>query len=166
MLKDYNYDKIANSVLLSLLELNSDLNIYDKDLFIEYIKYPLASRSIYNLSDDIKEKINKNEEEEENFLDYLRTDKYKEENIIRKYLKHFYLREKIAFEEFSKYFEEKYIKYFYAKMQFYLGNDEYTKNKMLETYEINDLMKETKLIICEYNKKSFNINEDVILNLE
>ena len=107
MLKDYNYDKIANSVLLSLLELNSDLNIYDKDLFIEYIKYPLASRSIYNLSDDIKEKINKNEEEEENFLDYLRTDKYKEENIIRKYLKHFYLREKIAFEEFSKYFEVK-----------------------------------------------------------
>ena len=99
-------------------------------------------------------------------MDYLRTDKYKEENIIRKYLKHFYLREKIAFEEFSKYFEEKYIKYFYAKMQFYLGNDEYTKNKMLETYEINDLMKETKLIICEYNKKSFNINEDVILNLE
>ena len=51
-------------------------------------------------------------------------------------------------------------------MQFYLGNDEYTKNKMLETYKINDLMKETKLIICEYNKKSFNINEDVILNLE
>ena len=67
MLKDYNYDKIANSVLLSLFELNSDLNIYDKDLFIEYIKYPLASRSIYSLSDDIKEKINKNEKEEETF---------------------------------------------------------------------------------------------------
>ena len=92
MLKDYYYDKITNSVLLSLFELNSDLNIYDKDLFIEYIKYPLASRSIYNLSDDIKEKINKNEKEAENFLDYLRTDKYKEENIIRKYLKNFYLR--------------------------------------------------------------------------
>ena len=51
-------------------------------------------------------------------------------------------------------------------MQFYLGNEEPTKDNILSSNEINDLMKETHLTICDFNKETFNINEDVELVLE
>ena len=72
----------------------------------------------------------------------------------------------MAFEKLNKYFNENYIKRFYAKMQFYLGNEEPTKDNILSSNEINDLMKETKLTICDFNKELFNINDDIELILE
>ena len=51
-------------------------------------------------------------------------------------------------------------------MQFYLGNEEPTKDNILSTFEINDLMKEIQLTICDFNKETFNVNEDVELILE
>jgi hypothetical protein len=58
--------------------------------------------------------------------------------IIEKNLKHFFLKEKLPFEKLNKYFNEKYIKEFYTKMQFYLGSEEPTKNNILSSGLIND----------------------------
>jgi hypothetical protein len=52
------------------------------------------------------------------------------------------------------------------KMQFYLGSEEPTKNNILSSGLINDLMKETKLSICDFNKEAFNVNDDIELFLE
>ena len=51
-------------------------------------------------------------------------------------------------------------------MQFYLGSEEPTKDNILSSDEINDLMKETQLNICDFNKEEFNINDDIELILE
>jgi len=51
-------------------------------------------------------------------------------------------------------------------MQFYLGSEEPTKVNILSSNEVNDLMKETQLTICDFNKETFNVNEDVELVLE
>ena len=72
----------------------------------------------------------------------------------------------MPFEKLSKYFNEKYIKQFYSRMQFYLGSEEPTKDNILSSYEINDLMKETQLTICDFNKEAFNVNDDIELILE
>jgi hypothetical protein len=89
-----------------------------------------------------------------------------DKKLSEKYLKHFYLKEKKPFETFTKYFNESYIKQFYMKMQFYLGSEEPTKNNILSSGLINDLMKETKLSICDFNKEAFNVNDDIELFLE
>jgi hypothetical protein len=89
-----------------------------------------------------------------------------EQKIIEGHLKHFYLKEKVEFNKFSQYFNENYIKKFYAKMQFYLGSEVPTKDNILNRSEIDNLMKEIILHICDYNKESFSINDDIELILE
>ena len=57
----YKYSKIARNVLLSILELNSDLNIYEFDTFLEYVELPMWDVSyMYNISKKNKEQIRLN----------------------------------------------------------------------------------------------------------
>ena len=158
-------DKICRNLLLTLMERYSEQNIYDLDLFLEYIKLPLNNNSsLYNINKDLENQIqNLTNDFDDNSSDY---DFEYETNLISKYLKYFYLKKKVEFEKLNKYFNEKFIKNFYAKMQFYVGNEEYIKNKILTTSEINDLMKEIVLNICDYNKETFNVDEDIELILE
>ena len=158
-------DKICRKLLLDLIETYSEQNIYDLDLFIEYIKLPLNNiSSLYNINNDLENQIqNLTNDFDGNFSSY---DFEYETNLISKCLKYFYLKKKVEFKKLDKYFNRKFIKNFYAKMQFYLGNEEYIKNKYITTSEINDLMKEIVLNICDYNKETFNVDEDIELILE
>ena len=154
------------SILLNILKLNAQLNTFELDIFMEYIKLPLNNNNnVYKLSDESSKKIDdylrilRNSQLEYDFI-------YEDQKIIEKHLKHFYLKEKIEFNKFSQYFDEHYIKKFYAKMQFYLGSEIPTKDDILERYEIDNLMKEIILNISDYNKERYNINDDIELILE
>ena len=163
----YKYDKMTRNVLLSILELNSDMNIYELDTFIEYIEVPMWDLSnIYNISPKSREQIKSNSRQRDLYAQVIPIDRNKERKLIEKYLKHFFLKEKIDFKKVSKYFNENYIKRFYSKMKFYAGDEEPMKDKILSSGEINELMKEIQLTICDYNKEKFNINEDIELILE
>ena len=170
LLNEYHYkdDKMTRDVLITILDLNSKMNIFELDTFIEYIQLPLYdNHSFYNINKDLKTKIINNQNQQNSFIIQVNHTKIDDEKkIIEKHLKHFYLKEKIEFEKLSKYFNENYIKKFYSKMQFYLGCEEPTKDNILSSNEINELMKETQLTICDINKESFDINEDIQLILE
>ena len=163
----YKYSKIARNVLLSILELNSDLNIYEFDTFLEYVELPMWDVSyMYNISKKNKEQIRLNSRQRDLYVQVIPIDRNKEVKLIEKYLKHFFLKEKMDFKKLNKYFNEGYIKKFYSRMKFYSGDEEPMKDKILSPQEISDLMKEIKLTICDYNKEKFNINEDIELSLE
>ena len=154
-------------LLLSILHLNCARNCFELDTFIEYIKLPLKNKNyMYNISKKSKKKI----EEYWNILceEGLEDAPFvkNEQKIIEGHLKHFYLKEKVEFNKFSQYFNENYIKKFYAKMQFYLGSEVPTKDNILNRSEIDNLMKEIILKISDYNKESFNISDDIELILE
>ena len=170
LLNEFQYkdDRMTRNVLISILDLNSKMNIFELDTFIEYIKVPLYDNpSIYNIDKNLRDKINSNQRQNDCFFNQVIQPNFDEDKkIVEKYLKHFYLKEKIAFEKFSKYFNENYIKRFYSKMQFYLGSEEPTKDNILSSNEVNDLMKETQLTICDFNKEVFKVNDDVELILE
>jgi len=153
-------------ILLNILQLNAKRNFFELDIFIDYIKLPLTeNKYIYNLSEESEKKIDdywnilKESNLENLFI-------YDEKEIIEKHLKHFYLKEKIEFNKFNKYFDEDYIKNFYAKMQFYLGSEIPANDYILRRDEIDDLMKEIILNICDHNKDRYNINDDIELILE
>ena len=169
ILNKYNYtkDKMTCNVLLSILELNSEMNIYEFDTFIEYIEMPLYDLSdIYNISKELKEKIKSNDYQNVLDVQVIYMDKIKEKKLIEKYLKYFFLNDKIDCQKLNKYFNEDFIKIFYSKMKFYSGDEKPLKDKILSLNEINDLMKEIQLTICNYNKEKFEINEDIELILE
>ena len=170
LLNEFQYkdDRMTRNVLISILDLNSKMNIFELDTFIEYIQVPLYDNpSMYNIDKKLRDKINSNQRQNDCFFNQVIQPNYNEDQkIVEKYLKHFYLKEKMAFEKFSKYFNENYIKRFYSKMQFYLGSEEPTKDNILSSGEVNDLMKETQLTICDYNKETFKVNDEVELVLE
>ena len=121
----YKYDKMTRNVLLSILELNSDMNIYELDTFIEYIEVPMWDLSnIYNISPKSREQIKSNSRQRDLYAQVIPIDRNEERKLIEKYLKHFFLNEKIDFKKLSKYFNENYIKRFYSKMKFYAGDEE------------------------------------------
>ena len=170
LLNEYKFeeDKMTRNVLYSILYLYSKMNIFELDTFIEYLKCPIFDNSsIYHIDKELKEKIEKNQHQKDIFDCQIIEPIYNEEvNLVKKCLKHFYLKEKITFEKFNKYFYTDFITKFYSKMQFYLGKEEPLKNNTLSSYEINNLMEETILTICEFNKESFNINDGIELTLE
>ena len=170
LLNELNYkdDRMTRNVLISILDLNSKMNIFELDTFLEYIQVPMYDNSaVYNISKELRDKISSNQRQNNYFNCQVIIPNYDEDRkIVEKYLKHFYLKEKIGFEKFSKYFNENYLKRFYSKMQFYLGSEEPTKDNILSPAEVNDLMKETQLTICDFNKENFNVNDDVELVLE
>ena len=158
-----NTKEYIQYVLLSILDFNMQLNIYEFDTFIEYIKLPLNSdESFYNKSSEKTKKLGVFFDE-----DIITNIKKKERKLVEKYIKHFYLNEKIPFDKLNKYFNENYIKKFYSKMQIYLGNEIPTKDKILSSIEINELMNEIILNINDYNnKKTFSITEEVEIFVE
>ena len=170
LLNKFNYkdDKMTRNVLINILDLNAKMNIFELDTFIEYIEVPLYDNSsVYNISKDLREKITSNNRQDNfSFIQAAQPSYDKDKEIVEKYLKHFFLKEKIPFNKFNKYFNEKYIKQFYSEMQFYLGSEQPTKDNILSTSRIKDLMKEIKLTICEFNKEQFNVNEDIELIIE
>ena len=169
LLNKYQYknDKMTRNVLISLLALNSQINIFDFDLFIEYIKCPLYNNySIYKINNQLQKIIENNNNQIYFKCQIIEFDSYKETQLIEKYLKHFYLKDKMTFEKLNKYFNANYIKKFYSKMQFYLGKEGPTKDNILSSYEIENLMNEIILTICDYNKELFNVNDDIEITLE
>ena len=163
----YKNDKMTRDVLLSILELNSEINIYEFYTFIEYVEVPMFDdTSLYNITPKIKEQIKANNKQKELNVQIIKMEEKKEKKLIEKCLKHFFLRDKITYDQLSKYFNEKYLKDFYSKMKFYSGEEQPFKDKILYSSDIENLMKEIQLTICDYNKEKFAINEDIELNLE
>jgi len=111
---------MTRNVLYSILDLNSKMNVFELDTFIEYIECPLFDNSsIYNIDKKLRDKIMSNQRQNDFFHCQIIQPNYdQEKNLIEKYLQHFYLKEKIAFEKLNKYFTENYIKRFYAKCNF------------------------------------------------
>ena len=123
LLNKFNYidDKMTRNVLFTILDLNSQMNIFELDTFIEYIQVPLYDNSsLYNINKDLRQKImNNNKQINSSFNQAVQPSYDQDKKLSEKYLKHFYLKEKKPFETFTKYFNENYIKQFYIKMQFY-----------------------------------------------
>ena len=79
----YKYDKMTRNVLLSILELNSELNIYEFDTFIEYIEVPMWDRSdIYNITDKLGEQIKSNSRQRDLYVQVIPIDRSKEKKLI------------------------------------------------------------------------------------
>ena len=166
---NYQNNSSTKELLLILLKLNSDLNFYNWDLFIEYISSPLnENNEIYFLDEKTKSPINENEnisfdfieEEYPNIID-------KEQEIIENHLRYYLLQDKNNINKFDKYFNKAYLNKFYAKTYFYKGVEDPEFLNMLSQEELNNLMNETILKLRNSeNKEIFKIDEEVVILLE
>ena len=81
---------MTRNVLITLLDLNSKMNIYEFDTFIEYIQVPLHDNpSFYNITKVLRNKIETNKRQNECFYcQIIQPNNIEDKNIIEKYLKY------------------------------------------------------------------------------
>ena len=80
----YKYNIMTRKILLSIMQLNFNMNIYDLDIFLEYIKIPLNYISyIYNITPELEKKLKEDDNENEIFDQRI---PYNENKLIDKYL--------------------------------------------------------------------------------
>ena len=94
LLNELNYkdDKMTRNVLITILDLNSRMNIFELDTFLEYIQVPLHDNpSFYNITKVLRNKIETNQRQNECFYcQIIQPNNIEDKNIIEKYLKYFF----------------------------------------------------------------------------
>ena len=165
---NYQNDFSTKTLLLILLKLNSDLNFYNWDLFIDYISCPLyENNEIYYLTEKAKSLINESKNNSFGFVEEYPNVIENEQDIIEKHLRYYILQDKNNINKFDKYFNKTYLNKFYAKTYFYKGTEEPEILNMLSQEELNNLINETILKLRNNeNKDIFKLDEEIEILLE
>ena len=167
LLKKMNFtiQPIKRDCLLSILEVNTELNEYDKEIFKEYLECPSRKQLamyVFHLTEEVKRKISENNSPYDcPFINYSKN----EEDIIKKHLLHFFYKD-TPLEEFQKYFQQHYIYTLYNIALIYQGKDPLNNFVNEQEKFMNEIYKETKLNICAFSKLQFALDEDIQLTLE
>ena len=169
LLNKNNYQNSFSTkiLLLILLKLNSELNIYKWDLFIEYISNPLYEKNEIYLLTEKTESLVSESNISFNFEEEYPDIENNEQEIIENYLRYYLLKDKNNINIFDKYFNKEYLHKFYAKIYFYKGVEEPEILNMLSQEELNNLMNETILKLRNNeNKDIFKLDEEIEIVLE
>ncbi|MCQ2815850.1 MAG: hypothetical protein MJ252_01160 [archaeon] len=170
--EDFKKYKVTNErskfeLLLTMLQLDYELNSLNKEIFLEYIQNPLFFMpQIYNLKTEQRSGIEancRNNNVKTRFINNFNENN--ESKLIKRYLKHFLSKSEEAdknFELFSKYFNSSYLSHIYGKIKFYSGKEA----DSLMPEEIAELNKKIKLKILPTNKKKFEVDEEIKLKLQ
>ena len=153
--------------LISLLKVNSELNIFDEKLFLEYLELPIFNDSNrYILNKEQIDFINKNSYLKFDFYHNIyKPSNYNEKELIENYLIHFFRFDNVDYKKYENYFKIDYLKKIYYKTKYLLGEITDISN-YFNINEINELKNKTILKIKEYNKEQFKIDEDIDIILD
>ena len=159
--KQYNgFNNYLSSTLYQILELGKEVNDYDYEFFIEYLKNPMSnSRDNHYFQD------NKQIAANTNFYAV-----NSQNNIIDNYIEYFFINKKAKTKNFDKYLSSHYLEREYFKAEILRGDDvKYnpsTHAQYISKDEYESLCKKVEITICEHNKKNFAIDEDVKIDFD
>ena len=168
--KQYNgFNNYLSSTLYQILELGKEINDYDYEFFIEYLKNPMSNSQYNNLFQDNKQIANNTNFYSVNQLSSLQ-DTFYRINIIDDYIEYFFINKKATTKNFDKYLSSHYLEREYFKAEILRGDDvKYnpsTHAQYISKDEYESLCKKVEITICEHNKKNFAIDEDVTIDFD
>ena len=154
-----------SSILYQILTIGRDINVYDYELFIEYLKNPLNISIIHMLKS--KEQLMKNLKQfSVNQIDV----DFRKEIFINDYLHYFFYNKKATPSNFDKYIETEYLEKEFFISSILRGDeiqyDPVHHAKIISKDNYESLCKKRELTICEHNKKNFNVNEEIVLDFD
>ncbi|CDW90653.1 UNKNOWN [Stylonychia lemnae] len=173
LLQLYNYTKSKNmpqslqSQLLSdALDLGIKLNIYDEDLFRDYLKIPTnVQANVFKekkkaVFDDVWNTYLFNVQSQNSREGKQST---QQSQFINKYLEHF-CQEKGSLESFKDEFDIKFLKTIEERIKIYNSNDMTDLKVDLKKYQ--SIASEVVIRFVESNKETFAVEEEVNLSVE
>ena len=160
----------TSGILLYILKLNKQENIYDIKPLIEYLKAPLnevfysyRAKNIYN-----NKLVNEKIVYISSLSDIYYNDLSNNNNFLENLLIDFLIYNKAKIEDFKKYFKQDYLEEIECISKMYRGDevksDIYSKYFNNEEYE--NLVQRTEMSICEHNKKEFKVEEEVKIDID
>lgn len=163
--KKKNRIDIEYELIIQLLELNhKEFNFYDYDLFIEYLKNPRSYNSdIFNFDKKTADKIIS--QKRVNICEFGFLSSNIIDSLIENYIKYFFFNTDKTIKDFEKYINSKYLEKYYHISKVYKGIEEQdTINYLKDKYQ--GLVNEIKLDICSYNKRKFDLGEDISIDVD
>jgi hypothetical protein len=158
----------ASGVLLYILKINKEINIYDIKPLLKYLENPIIEQ--YNSDQQnfyIKKLTNKNSTPIINIPDIsfyiISKHKFIEDLLIK-----FLVFDKAKKDDFSKYFKQEYLDKIECIAKMYKGEDVKSEvySKYLSETEFKNMAKNPEISICEHNPKVFKIDEDVKVDID
>ena len=168
------YDKVKNnpalnnytsSIIYHLLSNGIEINNYDLDLFLNYLKNPFSFIMNFDYIFKIKNNYLNNRAYNTNFFDF-DYDKVQRNELVNQYLEYFFMNKKADINTFKNYIKEDYLEKYLYKAQILTGEISTFNEKFMSKKEYEDLCKLAEITICPHNKKCFEIDEPVILDLD
>ena len=152
-------NKMATSIVKPLNELDLDQptnnNSYEtQTMFNKNIqKQLLSNNSLFTLNN-----VN------------ISMDSFHDNTLIKEYLHYFFYNKLATVETFNKYLEEKFLQKQYFIASVLRGDDikydQQLHGSFISKEEYETLCKKIEITICKYNKTLFEINEDVVIDLD
>ncbi len=146
-----------SSIIFHLLDNGIQLNEYDLDLFNEYIQYPCNRTDPYLFNNQFQN----------NFYELMNVGLSEHSyNLINVYLDYFFLNDKANVETFQKYIKIDLLEKEFYKCNILKGKDVKFNEKLMSKFEYEEFCKSSKITICPYNKKVFEIGEKILIDIE
>ena len=154
------FTSLASNALLCILQLDLQLNKYDKELFIEFLKTAVTE---YNhMSEDHLEKFQSRQDDTTNILGIKNHTNVNK--LIKTYLEEFF-KDAVNTNRFSQYLDSKYLNEIFYSTKMMLGKKVKT-NEVLSPEALQKLSDSVELIICPYNQQYYKSADPVKIALQ
>ena len=156
--------KNVSGILLYILEINKEDNIYDKKPLLEYLKNPIVDDDFIEQESIYINKIkNKNMCYLKSLSDISKDYSIKEHKFIEELLIEFLFLNKAHIEDFMYIFKDKYLNRLGCIAKLLRGEEVKSEiySKYLSKSEYDEIVKRTVIGILRQNKKEFKIDEEV-----
>ena len=161
------FDSLTDQLLYEILQLGIEINHFDFDLFVEYLKNP---KKIYsNANPKQLNNLQKRNQQYENYWHNVHncnvSSWFNDDKLVEVYLEaYFKINKKMS--PFDEYLQEKYLNELFYKVKLYEGEQIPNITEILSANVLKNLQEEKIMSICKFNREYFTSKEEVMLYLE
>jgi len=149
---------LISNILYQILQLDLQLNQYDKELFIEYLKNP---KQKYLSMSETQRQAFQNRPSSQSIS--LGSDKINSNDLITEYLGHFFVNSPDT-KPFNEYFESSFLNEIFYSSKLMAGF-QLESTKILSPEKLKTLAESKDLTICKYNQEYFKGSDAVKLDV-
>ena len=166
--KEYS-SKYVPGILLYILKINKEENVYNIKPFLEYLNSPIAeSYNNYQQERCYKNKITNNCRNTLIYIPDINFNIINKHKFIEDLLIDFLVFDEAKKNDFITYFKEDYLDEIDYIAKMYKGEE--VKYEVISSYlskiEYEEITKKTEITICEHNPKEFKIDEEVKIDYD
>jgi len=152
------FTSLTSNALYEILQLDLEMNKFDKDLFVEYLRNPV--RNYPYISEKHKKSLNARPLTQNISIGSERINSHE---LIKRYLEEFFAQAKDT-QPFTEYIDSRYLNEVFYSTKLMLGQ-QVEVNQALTPDQLKKLAESKEITICSYNKEFYKGSDSVTLQV-